>query len=36
LALHGFLTVIGTVAIAIAALWPLPSRRLAELRVTSA
>jgi hypothetical protein len=33
---HSLLIVVGTVAIAIAALWPLPSRRPAELSVTAA
>ena len=33
---HGFVTVLGTLAIAVAALWPVPSRRGADVAVSAA
>jgi hypothetical protein len=35
LILHGFLIVVGTLAIAVAALWPIPSRRTADVPVAA-
>ena len=36
LVLHGIVTVLGTLAIAVAALWPVPSRKAADVAVANA